>query len=302
LARFALARYNPDGTLDSTFSGDGKLNTHFTKGQDAAANAVAIQADGNIVAAGFSGPRFALARYNPNGSLDSSFGGDGKITTRFRRKTGDTVSEIAIQSDGKIVAVGTSVTGLTERFRFALARYNGDGSLDPSFGGDGKLITTFGKTGDDSASAVALQPDGKIVAAGQALVTVGKFALARYNTDGSLDQTFGGDGRVTTHLSSGSDDVATDVALQNDGRIVAGGSSQNVSGSGHSRFALIRYNADGSLDSTFGTGGKVTTHFGSGTNDFGSGLALQADDKLVAAGTSSNVAYSRFAVARYLGS
>ena len=148
---FALARYNPNGSLDTSFSGDGKQTTDF--GGVDGANGVAIQGDGKIVAVGGGGRRrhdFALARYNPNGSLDTSFSGDGKQTTDFGGF--DEANGVALQGDGKIVAVGAA-DGASDDF--ALARYNPNGSLDTTFSGDGKQTTDFG--GFDEANAVALQ-------------------------------------------------------------------------------------------------------------------------------------------------
>ena len=189
-SRFALARYNPDGTLDPSFGGDGKVRTHFAKGSFDFGFGVALQSDGKIVAAGSSQhrffttqrshARFALARYNPDGTLDPSFGGDGKVTTHFAPKSNDIASGVAIQSDGRIVAAGAS---RQPRFRFALARYGSDGTLDPSFGGDGKVRTHFATRSGDYASAVALQANGKILVAGDSFRPRGSidlFALARY--------------------------------------------------------------------------------------------------------------------------
>src|SRR5215208_3932336 len=162
-ARFAVARYSLNGSLDPTFSGDGRHTTDFA-GDRAGAYAVATQADGRIVVVGTAGAsgllpgNFALARYNPNGSLDASFSGDGKQTTDFGGF--DEATGVALQGDGKIVVVGQ--TALSD---FALARYNPNGSLDTSFSGDGKETTDFGGV-DDGAGGVALQEDGKIIAAG----------------------------------------------------------------------------------------------------------------------------------------
>ena len=174
---FALARYNTNGSLDTTFSGDGKQTTDF--GDSDGANAVGLQADGRIVAVGFTGggvnSAFALARYNPNGSLDTSFSGDGKQTTGFggfARANG-----VAIKSTGRIIVAG----GGGASGDFAIARYNPTGSLDTSFSGDGKQTTDFGGAGE-RANAVALQGDGNIVAAGVGLgaYATRDFALARY--------------------------------------------------------------------------------------------------------------------------
>jgi uncharacterized delta-60 repeat protein len=231
---FALARYNPDGSLDSSFSGDGTQTTDFGGTVDGA-NGVAIQADGKIVAVGRAAQidgegAFVLARYNPDGSLDSSFSGDGRQTTDAGGD--DAASDVAIQPDGRIVAVGSSYSFVAASTVFVVARYNADGSPDPSFGRFGGLeVIGFG--GTDQGYGVALQPDGKIVAAGDAS---GDFGLARYNGDGSLDASFSGDGMLTTDFggSDGAYDAAEGVALQPDGKIVAvGGASGD--------FALARY-------------------------------------------------------------
>jgi uncharacterized delta-60 repeat protein len=167
---FALARYNVDGSLDTSFDSDGKVTTDF--GVLDAASDVAIQPDGRIVAAGNSGGfgfsrDFALARYNRDGSLDTSFDSDGKVTTDFGGS--EVATAVAVHPDGRCVAAGGSDED------FALAGYKVDGSLDTSFDSDGKVTTDFG--GFEFASDVAIQPDGRIVAAGN---SGGDFALARY--------------------------------------------------------------------------------------------------------------------------
>ena len=298
---FALARYNPDGSLDATFGTGGKVITDF--GGIDRARALALQPDGKIVVAGESAPftglsDFALARYNPDGSLDASFGTGGKVTTDFGG-TADRADALALQPDGKIVLAGGS-SSVSASVDFALARYNPDGSLDASFGTGGKVITDFGNS--DAAFALALQPDGKIIVAGVSTgVSVGPgrgFALARYNPDGSLDATFGTGGKVITNFGGAvAIGFAESVALQPDGKIVVTGPSffGNTSD-----FALARYNPDGSLDASFGTGGKVTTDFG-GTADQAHALALQPDGKLVLAGSSGPIGSQNFALARYKG-
>jgi uncharacterized delta-60 repeat protein len=251
-------------TLDSTFGGDGKVITDFGPSFDGA-TAVAIQADGKIVAvggAGGNGGRFALARYDTDGTLDATFGGDGKVRTDFTNRS-DVALAVAIQADGKIVAAG-DITRFTPNGvvgRFALARYDTNGTLDPTFGGDGRVTTSF-TDGEDGASAVAIQADGKILAAGSANASCfcSRFALARYDDDGTLDATFGGDGKVTTRFAHGGQ--ATAMAIQADGKIVAAGSA-NAS-CFCSRFALARYDDDGTLDATFGGDGKVTTRLAPG--------------------------------------
>jgi uncharacterized delta-60 repeat protein len=174
-ARFALVRYEADGSLDSSFGGDAKVTTNFVPGFDGAFAVAAQPADQKIVAAGQVGGGLGLARYLPGGGLDSSFGGDGKVTTNFTRGL-DYADDVELDSGGRIVAAG-SANFFGSDPRFAVARYEADGSLDPSFGGDGRVTTNL-TPGRDWAFGVALQPgDGKIVAAGRAR---GGFALARY--------------------------------------------------------------------------------------------------------------------------
>jgi uncharacterized delta-60 repeat protein len=287
--RMALARYNPGGSLDSTFSGDGKVLTNFTRGSDYATG-VTLQADGKIVVAGRAaglGGRMALARYNANGSLDSTFSGDGKLTTDFTSRL-DLATSIELQADGKIVVAGTA-DHTRRTARFALARYEVGGMLDPTFGGDGKVTTNL-TAWFDGAYGLAVQPsDGKIVAVGWADHLMG---LVRYETDGTIDPTFIG-GVVLTDFTTGYD-YASAVELQADGKIVVAGPT-NYFGK-NSRFAIARYTASGALDSTFSGDGRVTTDF-TPRRDRAFALTLQpADEKLVVAGSAGG----RFAVARYL--
>lgn len=285
---FALARYNADGSLDISFDGDGKVTTDFALTDDIA-NAARIQSDGKIIAAGGNASDFALARYNSDGSLDNSFDGDGKVVTDFAG-TGDLAFAVAIQVDGKIVAAGDVFSSAND---FGLVRYNNDGSLDTSFDGDGKVTTNINS--NDEADAVAIQTDGKIVAAGNTSTGATDFALVRYNADGSLDTNFDGDGIVTTDFGGGVD-LVNAVAIQADGKIVAAGRGQ-LSGQ-PTDFALARYNADGSLDSSFNTDGKVMTDF-AGNTDNSTAMIIQPDYNIVAAGYTIPGANNDFALARY---
>jgi uncharacterized delta-60 repeat protein len=295
---FALARYNPDGSLDTNFNGTGKVTTAIGAGNDFA-YALALQPDGKIVAAGksWSGAQFVitLARYNADGKLDPNFNGTGKVTTAIGLD--DVAYAVAVQPDGKIVVAGDSYSAANSD-DFTLARYNPDGKLDPSFNGTGK-VTTAMSSGQDDANSLALQPDGKLVAAGASLDGSGnfRFALARYNPDGKLDPNFNGTGKVTTAI--GSDvDSAHDLALQPDGKLVVAGFSFNGS---RDVFALTRYNPNGGLDPNFGSGGKLTTSIGA-AKDEANAIAIQPDGKLVAAGdTTTGINYT-FALVRYLGS
>ncbi|MGH8863643.1 MAG: delta-60 repeat domain-containing protein, partial [Burkholderiales bacterium] len=213
------------GDLDPSFGGDGLVDTDFTGGFDQI-NALVRQPDGKLVAAGratVTNDNFALARYNVDGSLDTSFGGDGLVDTAFGVGV-DQAFALVLQPDGKLVAAGRGqIPGGSTNF--ALARYNVDGSLDTSFGGDGKVDTDFA-AGTDQAFALVLQPqpDGKLVAAGPRAASGGNdnFALARYNSDGSLDTSFDGDGKVDTDFAAGTDQAFA-LVLQSDGKLVAAG-------------------------------------------------------------------------------
>jgi uncharacterized delta-60 repeat protein len=291
---FAVVRYNTDGSLDTTFDTDGKVTTAIGSGIDAAYSVV-LQSDGKIVVAGYSyngtNDDFAVVRYNTNGSLDTTFDTDGKVTTDIGSSQ-DQAYSVVLQSDGKIVVAGYSSNGTNTDF--AVVRYNTNGSLDTTFDTDGKVTTDIG-SGTDVAWSVVLQSDGKIVAAGYSHNgTNTDFAVVRYNTDGSLDTTFDTDGKVTTAIGSGTD-IAFSVVLQSDGKIVVAGHSYNGT---NDDFAVVRYNTNGSLDTTFDTDGKVTTAIGSGT-DAAYSVVLQSDGKIVAAGYSHNGTNNDFAVVRY---
>jgi uncharacterized delta-60 repeat protein len=301
-----------NGNLDPTFGSAGTVRTDFSGNIDRA-NAVAIQSDGKIVAAGssFSSTKtvedFIVARYNANGSLDKRFGNNGKITTDFFRNV-DSISALAIQPDGKIVVAGVAQlagTGGTPRV-FALARYTSDGRPDSSFGNGGSLTTSFGGT-FAAASAIMLQPDGKIVVAGTAdfnprVPNSGlDFAVARYNSNGILDASFGDAGKIVYDFF-GSFDQANAAALQPDGKIIVVGSASYDSFNRDIGFALTRFNADGTTDFGFGSGGKqITDFFDAGAK--ANGVVLQPDGRFVVAGTASDSATrpvaTDFALARY---
>ena len=243
---FALARYNSDGTLDTSFDGDGKVTTAFGTRTDRI-YAMAFQSDGKIVAAGYydngSNFDFALARYNTDGSLDTSFDTDGKLTTSIGSRD-DEVRGIGIQSDGKVVAGGFYDLG-GGNWDFALARYNTNGSLDTSFDTDGKVTTSF-STGIDEAHALAIQYNGKIVLAGFAANSTNDFAVARYNTNGSLDTTFDSDGKLTTAVGTSTDEAYA-MALQSNRKIVVVGRA--TVGAAYD-FAVSRYEANNNPTAT----------------------------------------------------
>jgi len=290
------------GDLDPSFGNSGKVTIDFNNSTDRA-SALALQPDGKILVAGFaysnsptatSVDQFALVRLNSDGTLDNSFGVGGKTNADFGGLVNE-VKAIAIQSDGKIVAAGFAQTA-TGGYDFGLARFDSAGALDPTFGNAGRVTTNFSGF-SDFAYAVVVRSDGKIIVAGSS--QTGRsfdFALARYESNGTLDSTFGSGGKVTLDLF-GREDEALAVALQTDGKILAAGYG---GGAGQLEdFALARFNPDGSVDSSFGTAGKVTTDFGFRDKVFA--LAIQPDGKIIAggfAGDSTDLNYG-FALARY---
>ena len=296
----ALARYNSNGTLDTTFSGDGRQTTDFGNGDNGSVG-LAIQSNGKIVMAGYMSNGtdldFAIYRFLSNGSLDTTFNGDGKVNINFGAGRQDYASDLLLQSDGKIVVIGSTGDANYDNNNFAIVRLNPGGSLDTTFSGDGKQITNFGA--DDYAYGVALQSDGKIVVAGEKRTTspfFSSFALARYNTDGSPDTTFNGTGRKAFSVIAGSNSWANDVIAQSDGNIVVLGSAENIS---FLDFALVRLNSGGGFDTTFSGDGKVTVNFGSST--FGFALAVQpSDGKYVLSGQVDYFSQGVFALARVL--
>ncbi len=298
---FALARYHPDGSLDASFGVDGKTITDFNAGADAATSIV-LQPDGKIIVAGYAlngvQTDFALARYLENGSLDPSFGINGLQTTAIGLNNSEGLS-VALQADGKIVVVGTA-TLIPTRGAFTMARYDTNGVLDTTFGAGGIMINAIDST-DEHAFSVAIRPDGKIVVAGYAhpnLDAYYDFAIAQYLPDGSLDSTFGINGRQLTDFQ-GFNDYGYAMLLQSDGKIVVAGSTR--AGNTMLSMAVVRYNADGTLDTNFSQDGKTITSVNF-QSDAAYSIALQTDGKIVVAGSSYLSLYEsfRFAVLRYL--
>jgi uncharacterized delta-60 repeat protein len=333
-----LMRFDSGGNIDNTFGVDGKLSINF-------GIKVSLQSNGKLIVAGTSRGSLAVARYDSNGNdLDNTFGING--VALIPSDPGDFMyvcSDLAIQTDDKIVLIGTQESGghtttiVVARFtsdgapdttfdasglkymdesdfpdsayfrgeavvnqpddkivlsanmydsdaveQIALARLEPDGSPDASiFGTNGKgTVAITLRNFQSSGGGLDLQEDGKIVVLGNIFNPNDDLALARFNTNGSLDPGFGGSGIVVTDF--GEDENGNDLVIQPDGKIVVVGKSSNAKGSD---ILLVRYNSDGSLDNTFGVNGKVITDLGN-TPDAGNNAALQTDGKLVVAGSS----------------
>ena len=337
---WTIGRYNTDGSLDTSFGTNGIVTQDF--GMDNIVHGVAIQpTDGKIVVGGAdtasngNGAGWTVARYNTNGSLDTSFGSNGIVTTPIYQGQ---LLDLVLQGDGKIVTVGYDGATNASIDNLILVRYNADGSLDGTFGSGGIVSIRFGGSSVDIGRAIAIQTDGKIVVAADLYV-------ARFNPDGSVDTSFGSNGYVTNFNNVAV--IASAVALQpTDGKIVVAGRT--------SKAFIIRYNPDGSLDTGFGSGGynlnpfqtsasadgtsvtsfkfqsdgkilfgggdgtnagvgRLTTD-GSGDTSFGTNgllltplgtfsqfasIALQTDGKILAAGQAYNGTYGDWALARY---
>jgi uncharacterized delta-60 repeat protein len=253
------------------------------------ASAIAAARDGKVVVAGSSeGVRrdFALARYTRSGRLDATFGADGLVLTDIGSRRSPPAHSVAIGRDGKIVGA----RGET------IVRYTAAGRLDRTFGRNGKVRTHFGQ-----AYAVAIQADGKVVTAGSG-VHRGRtlFALARYTRRGRPDSSFARSGKVVTDFGARSNGTAYEVAIQPDGKIVVAGTAIKDRSSGRAKygFALARYNADGTLDSSFGSRGRVETKVGDWDTE-ARGLVVQPDGKLVVVGNALVGGDSGFALVRY---
>lgn len=295
---FSISVNAQPGNLDSDFDSDGKLTVDFDSQNDRAYG-VAVQPDGKVIVAGYAriagDDDFAMARFNTDGTYDASFGSGGKVTTSF--SSGNEVAfTMLLQPDGKIILAGNMFNGT---YDFAMARYTANGALDNTFSGDGILYTDFTNSAD-ACKAAALQPDGKIILAGESYgQTSYDFALARYNADGTLDNTFGSGGKVTTlFTTSASTASANALAVQPDGKIVAAG-RYKLNGGPTSSFALARYNADGTLDNTFSVDGKVTTDLGSDNIAEINSIVLQPNGYIVAGGYSFISGNFFFGLARY---
>ncbi len=321
---FSIFLYSQSNMLDNTFGTDGTVRNYITGGDssDDEATSIAIQPDGKIVVTGITAGLsaltnlFAVARYNSNGTPDSTFGGVFKptLSSGFILAGGDdwTAASVLIQTDGKIVVAGSAdlspnLNASINQYEFGLYRFNSNGTIDSSFGQYGEAQTSIfgGDYAADHVYAAALQGDSKIVVAGaSADSNKTAFALARFNSDGTIDKSFGNNGTVRNYIASADsfDDEAHSVAIQSDGKIVAAGWSEDGYSATPQAFALARYNSNGTLDSTFGSGGtvRVAVPLPGIPNEVGLAYSVAAlpDGKILAGGYCSD---SGFAVVRFNG-
>ena len=314
-SNFIMARFNADGTLDDGFGDTGRVTTPIVGSQSSLpqeANAVALQRDGKIVVAGNArtpnpGSRTAIAlvRYLSDGRIDDSFGDSGFVfgpTFLFGR-----AFAVAIDGEDRIVVAGDApVAGNTDFGDFIVARFQPDGDIDNSFGQAGIAVTDVGGVTNE-AHGLKVFSDNSLLVSGFAPIVVSSSnggpvvasdpltAVVRYRENGTLETTFGSGGRVALP----GDDVGRGLAVQADGRIVLAGSVETaVFPATLTRFALMRLLANGTIDDSFGDGGRVQTAF-TQRGDAAFGVALQAYGKIVAAGGSNIQVNSNFAVARY---
>jgi uncharacterized delta-60 repeat protein len=293
---FAIARFNADGTLDSSFGTNGKTYVDFFASHDEA-NAVILQPDGRILAIGHAATvlgknDFAVARLSSAGVLDTTFDTDGRVNVNVLGDV-DLAYAGALQPDGALVIVGEAAANNSNSPDTGLVRLTASGALDTTFGGDGIVQIAYSPETDE-ASDVAIQADGKIVIVGPILVgSTLDFLIARLNADGTRDNSFGSAGEVTTAFGT-LQDFARALVIQPDGKIIAAGqaSSTNVTD-----FGIVRLQSDGTFDSSFGGAGSLIVDFFSGT-DAAHALALQSDGKLVVAGVARNGSTNGVGLAR----
>ena len=268
---YRIIRYNANGSLDNSFGNNGSVNSSYN------VRHVKIQADGKILVQGNEN----LARYYTNGSLDNTFGIDGIVTC------GST--DFAIQADGKIVITSSESVSQTTYGAWSIKRYNSNGSFDTTFGIDGVAIITQIPTVYGYVSNLAIQTDGKIIVNGYQNVEGSRFLLARFNTNGILDNTFGVDG-ITYYDNYSVFDRDLVLAIQADGKILS------YVGTNNSAQKIARFNTNGILNNTFGNFGVITAQVGyCNCVDF----ALQNDGKIIVVGFSNNNGQNDFTLNRF---
>jgi uncharacterized delta-60 repeat protein len=296
-----VVRYQQDGTLDNSFGSGGSVTLDLGMG-DEAAWSVAIQADGKIVLAGIAGvdPNWdlMLLRLNANGTIDSTFGINGIVLPGGSSKP-EYLEAVAIQTDGKIVTAGNLWDPAETNRDFFIARFLNDGTPDSTFSFDGIQTTDYGLGsgfGHDYGRSLAIAGDGKLLVGGTTINGgLQDFVVVRYNSDGSLDNTFGVGGFVTTDFNT-NEDLGFSLAINSDAKILLAGSAAL----NENELAMARYSNDGGPDVAFGLGGQVVTDFGTESGRWS--VTLQDTSRIVVAGTVGSAGNPDFVVARYLNS
>ncbi len=283
------------GDLDLTFgAGKGFATTSFN-GTGLTVGGLVVQPDGKILvgAVELADSNLTLMRFSSNGTLDADFGAGGKVKSPLG--TSSIPARIVMPGNGTFVVVGQILPDFSSSQSMFAARFSGNGTLDPTFDGDGLAFTSVGGSSNTGSDGL-VQPDGKVVVVGSLYLSPSDsdFVAVRFSTNGTLDPDFGTNGRVQLNLgngfpSGGSNDNCAAVGRQSDGRLVLGGSMHN------NDFALARLTSNGTLDPTFGTAGVVRTDV-TGRGDNGSAVAIQSDDKILLAGTCFG---SQFGLVRY---
>ncbi|NJN81238.1 MAG: hypothetical protein HC802_02410 [Caldilineaceae bacterium] len=300
--RFALARYNQDGSLDHGFSFGGKVLTDFDIIPEEAITAIAVDSQGRIVVGGRAWgaslengetrSHFVVARYDTNGSLDHAFNGDGKVITPVGTNHYASISALVVDDADRVIAGGLARS--SGRDQFALARYGSDGILDPAFGDNGIVLTHIEGALDDSIEAVELDLHGRILVGGWVMrSTRTQFAVARYLPNGEQDSAFGASGLVFTDFDGSSAHSVEAVAIDGKGRLVAGGWATV---DGQTCYALARYTENGALDNTFGQNGTVLARFSAAGDEMMKSLRVDELDRIVVGGLATVEEGTRFAL------
>lgn len=291
--QMCVIRYNIDGSIDNSFGVKGVAKASSSPTYSSHANALALQADGKIIAAG-SDSCLAMARYNTDGSLDASFG-KGGIILETRLDTISFAKAVLIDAEGNILVGGSSMVSLPDGMAFVVARYLNDGTPDPEFGNNGLVIIDVAPDpslmGLDNLTALALQPDGKIVISGMSGANA---TLIRLNSNGSLDKSFGVDGIILTNFTTNGYSGYSALAILPNGKILATGHAFD----GKNYFILSRYDQSGSPDPGFGTNGLVMVSYDPASYG-GSAILLQADGKIITGGNFFDNGTAECALVRY---
>lgn len=296
---FCVARYNTDGTLDESFGTNGKANFEITNYNNSLkrdyATGLVLQSDGKIIISGYcpdgnfssADNEFAVIRLNSNGTLDTNYATNGILRFGFGSAHAE-AHALAIQPDNKIIVAGYSIT-TSSNYDFAIARVNTDGTLDTDFSNDGKTVINLDEY--DKANTIAIQSDGKIIVAGDA---DGQLGLIRLTEFGNLDSTFGTNGKLITNIEGGGEEILA-IKMIEDGKILCAGTRYT----NQSNFLAIRYNANGTLDTTFGTNGYTTVDLDNESQDTAKSIAVQNDGKFIIVGDTYTDGAYYFALTRF---